>query len=659
MAPSPASENTAEFDAPSASVPNPARLDGKRAFPIAFVLIVLDAFWVVEAEKVGYGPYFTTISLFANVFFILTGLIIVNGVLKRLAPRWMWSQSELLLMYSMVGIGAAIAGHDFAPSLVQMLGHPTHFGNAANGWLGRFGRFLPAPLMVSDETALKGYYGGHSTLYSPENYGPWLGPLALWTIFIVVLFATMQCINVLVRQGWQDRERLPFPVVEIPLQMTDGESGLWKNRLFWIGFGLCALIEIVNGLAYLYPNIPKISVGHTDISGQGLFAARPWNAVGFTAYSFYPFAIGLGYLLPLDLLFSCWFFYFGWKLQMVTSAALALDVTPDFPFIREQAFGGYFAILVFLFWNGRNYFKQVWHAIWKEPTDLNESGEALTYRQAFVAALGGLALLVGFMWWAGLSPLIALAAFVIYFSISLVVTRMRAELGPPVHDLHFTGPDHILTRSFGTPAFSGQDLTALTFFYWFNRAYRCHPQPIGIEELKVAKQLGASQKTAWWGLLLAALVGTLACFWAYLHLAYGMGVQAKWNQGSGFANEAYNRLNGWMQTPQPPNGMANGAIGVGFLFCGLLMIARIRFPWWPLHPIGYAISSSWSINLVWMPLFIAWVIKGILLRYGGVGLYRRALPFFLGLILGQMIVGSVWHLIGLALGLTPYSFWGG
>ena len=645
---------------PSSSfIPNPARLDWRRAFPIAFVLIVLDAFWVIEAEKVGYGPYFTTISLFANVFFILTGLIVVNGLLKRFAPRLMWSQSELLLMYSMVGIGAAIAGHDFAPSLVQMLGHPTHFGNAANGWLGRFGRFLPAPLMVSDETALKGYYGGHSTLYAPENYGPWLGPLFLWTGFIVVLFGTMQCVNVLVRQGWQDRERLPFPVVEIPLQMTDSESGLWKNRVFWVGFALCAVIEIVNGLAYLYPNVPKISVGQTDISGQGLFATRPWNAVGFTAYSFYPFAIGLGYLLPLDLLFSCWFFYLFWKLQMVASAAFALDVTPDFPFVREQAFGGYFAILMFLFWNGRNYFKQVWACIWKEPSDLDESGEALTYRQAFVAALIGLFLLVGFMWWAGLSPLIGFAAFAIYFSISLVVTRMRAELGPPVHDLHFTGPDHILTRSFGTPAFSGQDLTLLSFFYWFNRAYRCHPQPIGIESLKAAKQLGASQKTAWWGLLLAALVGTIACFWAYLHLAYGLGVQAKWNQGSGFASEAYNRLNGWMQTPQPPNGLANGAIGVGFLFCSLLMLARIRFPWWPLHPIGYAISSSWSINLVWMPLFIAWIAKGVLMRYGGVGLYRKALPFFLGLILGQMIVGSIWHLIGLALGLTPYSFWGG
>ena len=398
---------------------------------------------------------------------------------------------------------------------------------------------------------------------------------------------------------------------------------------------------------------------HVDISGQGIFANRPFNAVGFTCYSFYPFAIGLGYLLPLDLLFSCWFFYLFWKVQMVVSAQMAWDVVPDFPFVREQSYGGFLAILVFMCWNGRHYFKQVWERIWNMPSDVDDRTEGLSYRQAFVGFLLCFAALVGFMVWAGMSWQVAAAAFAIYFALSLAVTRLRAELGPPVHDLHFTGPDHMLTRSFGTPAFSQRDLVGLTFFYWFNRAYRSHPQPVAIEELKAAKQIGANQKTAFWGIMLAALVGTVSVFWAYLHLAYSLGVQAKWNQGSGFAGEAFNRLNGWLQTPQPPNPIANSAIGVGFVFCSLLMLARIRFPWWPFHPIGYAITSSWSINLVWMPLLIAWVLKGLILRYGGVKMYRQAMPFFLGLILGEMLVGSAWHLVGIYLDQVPYSFWGG
>jgi hypothetical protein len=629
------------------------------AFPVALPIIVLDAYWVIQAEKVGSGPYFTTISLFANVFFILTALLLVNLGLRRLAPRWSWSQAELLLIYSMVAVGAALAGHDMVPSLIQMLGHPYEHSNASNGWLERWGRFLPETLMVPDKEILKGYYQGHASLYEPEVLAAWMRPALLWTLFVGLLFWTMQCLNVLVRQGWQDRERLPFPVVEIPLQMTEPGGRLWKSPLFWAGFGICAAIELLNGLAHLYPSLPNINDQHVNLQGQGIFAVRPWNAAGFTTYSFYIFAIGLGYLLPLDLLFSCWFFYLFWKAQLILSAQFALDVTPDFPFVREQSFGGYVAILAFMLWNSRHYFKQIGKRVLGEPSDISDKGEALTYRQAVIGLILGFVALVGFMIWAGLSPLIAVVAFAIYFALSLAVTRMRAELGPPVHDLHFSGPDYMLTHSFGTPAFSARDLTVLSFFYWFNRAYRSHPEPVAIEGLKVSKQIGSSQRVMFWGLQLAAVVGTLAVFWAYLHLAYSLGTQAKFRNGYYFANEAYNRLNGWVQTPTPPNMLANGMVGVGFVFCTLLMLARLKFSWWPFHPIGYAITSSWAMNLVWMPLLIAWVIKGALLRYGGVGLYRKGMPFFLGLILGQMIVGSLWHLVGLALDVTPYSFWGG
>ncbi len=221
---------------------------------------------------------------------------------------------------------------------------------------------------------------------------------------------------------------------------------------------------------------------------------------------------------------------------------------------------------------------------------------------------------------------------------------MRAELGPPVHDLPFSGPDYMLPHSLGTPAFAAQQLTALSFVYWFNRAYRSHPMPFGVEGLKAAPQTWAAQRAMFWSVMVAVLVGTVSVFWAYLHLAYTLGTQVGFAGKSYFANEAFNRLNGWVQTPQPPNGMAGTAMGVGFVFCALLMIARAQFPWWPLHPFGYAISSSWSMNNVWLPLLIAWVAKGLILRYGGVRLYRQGMPFFLGLILGQMFVGSVWHL---------------
>lgn len=54
---------------------------------------------------------------------------------------------------------------------------------------------------------------------------------------------------------------------------------------------------------------------------------------------------------------------------------------------------------------------------------------------------------------------------------------------------------------------------------------------------------------------------------------------------------------------------------------------------------------------------IAWLVKGLVLRYGGQKLYRQLLPMFIGLTLGEFTVGSVWGLIG-AIGRFPtYRFW--
>ncbi|MGC4045478.1 MAG: hypothetical protein QM758_16930 [Armatimonas sp.] len=647
-------------------VDTPGPVRWLRSFILAFALILLDAFWVIRAERVGYGPFFSTISLFANVLFLLTIVLLVNRVVKRVLPKQALTRAELMLVYSMVAVGGAIAGQDFASALLPQLSHPYQFGDASNGWLERFGMHLPTQLMVGDtpaeKEALKGFYQGHSSFYQAPNIAAWGKPVLLWSGFIGVLFWTMLCLSVLMRQGWQERERLPFPVVELPLQLTEEkrEGGeLWKNKLFWIGFAGVSVIEVLNGLHTLYPQIPEINLQHVDVEGQGIFGTHPWNAVGFTCYSFYPFAIGLGYLLPLDLLFSCWFFYLTWKAQLILSRQFSWDVTPDFPFVREQAFGGYLAILVFMLWNGRHYFSEMGKLILKEPSDLDDSQEGISYRAASIGALLGFLALAGFFVWAGMSWVLAVGALAIYFALALAVGRIRAELGPPVHDLHFSGPDHVITTSFGTPAINTQDLTILSLFFWFNRAYRSHPMPFAIEGLKAAKDVRMAQRTMLIGLTLAGAWGGFCALWSYLHLAYDFGASGKMRGGTGFAGEAYNNLNGWISQPKPANWPANGMMLGGFLFCAAMMIARVKLAWWPFHPIGYAISGSWSMNLVWMPLLFAWVIKGAILRYGGVRLYRQAMPIFLGVILGQCLVGSLWHLVSWALDVQPYSFWGG
>jgi uncharacterized protein DUF6785/uncharacterized protein DUF6784 len=607
-------------------------------------------------ERVMSGPYVTTISLFGNAVFVLALLVGLNGLLKRGARRWSLSQAELLLVYSMVAMGSAFAGLDMVSILVQMMTHPVWLTNSRG--LDRFAQYLPPELIVTDRAVLTGFFNGNDSFYRWQYLSAWARPALLWTGFAALLVYVMQCINVLVRKQWADRERLTFPLTILPLEMTNATGGLWRNRLMWCGFAIAGGIDLLNGFAYLYPSLPSIPVTHVNI--QPMLTEKPWRAMGFTCYSFYPFAVGLGYLLPVDLLFSCWFFYFFWKAQLVFSNVMGWDSQPEFPFIKQQAFGGYMAILLFLLWISRRSVLKIWAQILHgRGGEMDDSREGMSYRWALISVLAGTTVLAAFFAWLGLPWWLAFLSLGLYFAVSIAITRIRAELGPPVHDAHFSGPDSMLTTAMGTAAFDARQLTALNWFWWFNRGYRSHPMPVGLETLRFADRTHASHRVFFWATMLAVVVGVAATFWAYGHLGYQLGVGAKFRTGTSHAAQGYNRLADWITNSTQPNVSANWALLAGFLTASVLFTMRLNFFWWPFHPIGYAISGSWSINLVWMPLFFAWVIKLVVLRYGGLRVYRMLMPFFLGLILGQTLVGCAWSLYGILLGIPTYSFWGG
>ncbi len=83
-----------------------------------------------------------------------------------------------------------------------------------------------------------------------------------------------------------------------------------------------------------------------------------------------------------------------------------------------------------------------------------------------------------------------------------------------------------------------------------------------------------------------------------------------------------------------------------------LMTARRRFAWWPLHPIGLIVMGTWLMERVWFSFFLAWLIKGLLIKYGGFRLYTNAIPFFLGLILGQFAIAGLWVAVDFLTGMT-------
>lgn len=114
--------------------------------------------------------------------------------------------------------------------------------------------------------------------------------------------------------------------------------------------------------------------------------------------------------------------------------------------------------------------------------------------------------------------------------------------------------------------------------------------------------------------------------------------------------ETFNRLHRWLNNPKTgPSGIRLTFMGVGFIWVFIMMFMRMRFLWWPFHPAGYALAISYAMEYYWFAFFVSWLIKWILLKFGGLKTHRKGLPFFMGLILGDYTMGSIWSIIGAAI----------
>jgi len=642
---------------------NPS-MRGWRGLVVGLILLPLNTLWVFYMESFsGDGPYVTTISLFFNVVFIIAFVALGNAVVRRIRPSLALNRGELVIVYVMLTLSTSLMGHDMLQVLIPLMTTGYWYATPQNRWDQMLDNSTPSWLLITDRDVLYGYWNGSTTLYQPRVLDAWIPPILWWLGFTVVLVFVLVCLSVILRPLWADRERLTFPIIQLPLELTNPDTGLLRSKLMWIGLGAAGSIDLINGLNYIFPAVPSVPM-YVDVAPY--IRNMPWSGIGWLPMTFYPAVIGLGFLMPLDLLFSCTFFFFWWKALFVIAAATGVSrgyvggiSESVFPYANEQMFGGFLAIALGSILIGRRYFVHVGRRIIGRRSEVDDSREGMSFRLAAIGIVVGVALLVAFCLHAGMSFGVALGAFAIYYLLAIAVGRVRAEFGSPVHDFHFTGPDYVMSYVGGTMNLRQQDLGMLTQFFWFNRAYRGHPVASSLEGLQMSNRVRSSSRLMVGAIMIATAAAVIAGFWGWLHYAYKLGASSSWGYGANwFGEEAYNRLQSWTENPKPANLIAPIAMAVGFAISLGLAAARTAFVGFPFHPVAFALSASWSIHLAWMPMLIAWVIKLAVLRYGGLRFYRQVLPLFYGLILGESIVGCAWPIVGLILHTPTYNAFG-
>ncbi len=628
-----------------------------RSIFIGLTLIVVNSHWQTGMSS-ALDIEITDLALYSNVIFILFALVLLNYGMKRLLPARSLRQGEILIIYTMLATSTALNGTDMIKCLVSLVGNGSWYATLENDWDNLFGQHLPEWLTISDRQVLRGYYEGESTLYVSEYLRAWLPRALAWTSFSVVLIFVMLCINTILRRQWIRNERLTYPVAQLPFEITRGGrgSGLLGNKLLWIGFSIAAFISILNQLHALYPVVPGIPVQPVNLGRY--FSTKPWNAMAYMYRTFYPFAIGLAYLMPLDLLVSTWIFHLFWQAERVIGSAAGLASLPGFPYADAQVRGAWIALLIFAIWIGRKYFQNVIVEIFRSSKD-DTSGGPMTYRSAALGTIAGILFLIIFCYYAGMSIWLMSLFFVLYFALSTAITRIRAELGPPIHTLRDASSDKMLLMIFGTRRLRPQNLTGLTMLHWITgSAGRENPMPIQLEGLKFMERANAKPRRFMIAIILAAAIGSFSGFWAYLHDAYKVGVES-YPEETWAASVGFRLLESRIQNLTGSNSLEIIFASAGFIFTSLMLMMRIRFLWWPLHPVGYVISGRWGIGRILFPLMIASTIKWAILKFSGLGAYRRSVPFFLGLILGDFVLGSLLATIGLIFHTPVYVYWTG
>ena len=291
--------------------------------------------------------------------------------------------------------------------------------------------------------------------------------------------------------------------------------------------------------------------------------------------------------------------------------------------------------------------------------NLDDSDEPMSYRTTVLALVIGVTFLVLFCYKAGMSLWVILVFFSLYFALSTAISRMRAELGSPMHDLHYTGPEVVMLSAFGTRKLGASNLSILSFFWFFTRTFDSHPMPHQLEGFKLAERAKIKNRFFLFAMFIAIGVGILSQFWAFLSTCYSQGAVNRMSSiPMIYGREPWERLQRWLLNPVHPDYSALAFTATGLFFSLFLMFMRLKFLWWPLHPAAYAVvSGSWAINYIWFSLWLAWAAKLFILKYGGLSIHRKAIPFFFGLILGQFVIGSIWTILGALFNIPTYGIW--
>lgn len=613
----------------SAGVTRTIEVQHGRWVPIGvgiFVAVAINAFDPVAR----YVIHSSSISNSHMPFALLVSLMVlaygVRPVLSRLGLAF--SQTDFATVLSIGFLGTSMP--TMVGRFLAVISASDYFASPENEWPTYTLPNLPTWLLPSNTGDAIGmfYRGAEPGVGFP--WAVWVGPLFWWLGLIVAIIVVCFCLGVVLRKQWSERERLAFPLVHVTMLLVEEPMQgshlprFFKERLFWIGFGVGAVVLLWNVTGHFFPGMPVFAFMNTN---NPLPLGRGFPDL-FIRFDFY--VICFAYFTSLDVLFSMWFFHLLAMLQ--AGAANRIGMPSGVTSMNNY---GLAVFVVWGLWLARSHFVDVWQKAIGKAHHIDDSKEMLSYRFCVLGILLGGIFIYLWLIRIGMGPgtafMYLFASLILYLGMAKIVALSGLV---SVRGSDTTG---ITKEAIGTWNMSDRSIAAtdlmLAMYSWAKGF--CMP---GAANAAKAGELANGGRRLGNAVLVGTLLSLLMCIGVTLWLGYfGTGAE---NFGSyDFTNGNRHSYNYTVIAIKNKVGAERSWWGPGWGIVGAMITAGLivlnhRVPWWPLHPVGFTVSYQYPTRASFFSIFLAWMCKMVIIRVGGMMLYNRSRIFFIGLLLG-------------------------
>jgi hypothetical protein len=604
-----------------------------------------------------YRRYITAASLPSGAVFFFFLTVVLNGILKRIHAHWAMQKWELGIVFSMLFISAAIPQASIGQTLVTLAVAPQYYPRRGGvPYAEQLGDAIPSWLLVRDREAVRAFYEGLAPGQSIP-WGAWVVPMLGWTVFALALLGALGCLARILSHRWIEEERVTFPLMELPLEMMGaGSEGdrFWRSPLLWLGFLIPGTMIGIGQMHSYFPTIPEIGQIITWRIGEG-WQTAPLNALRDLVFPVWMLVIGVSYLINGEVAASIWVFHLLYRAQLLAFALMGYNAaapagTTTFnpmDWIHHTEFGACVVLSISMLLPVWGEVKKAWRG---DRSARVPRGAVL----GFLAANG--AMLV----WAlvaGRNVIPVLLFLLVLYAIVLALGRMVASGGVYLVDNGYV-PERLIHGLTGSLWQSNSGLWMLNAQNALVGRADMSFVYFALNDEKFRHEARLPQRVHLAGVVLSVLAALLGAYFFILWWSYQYGAvnfaawPLSWN-----VPQHLQRLMGDMASRQPPSGEVWSATIVG-AGVGLFLLAMNRqFTWWRISPLGFVIASSENVSgQIWGGAFIGWLISSLVKRYGGMPVHRRLRPFFLGLILGDVVVYCTVVLLESVIGVRGAGF---